>query len=162
MVETHLIQQRKIKGNMYRKLLLMVVLLVLTNHLTAQNHLEYAFPEKVMNEINKYVNKQLSNNPKQTFYALLRSKNQNNEYTIYISEYTSGSNEKEDFLIANTNRLIHLDALKVPVILSEDFNFVAHGYGKRGDKTVPIRLHIICEGFYIRFSKTGKVIETGW
>ncbi len=162
LVETHLILQLKIKDSMCRKLLLMIALLALTNRLIAQDYLEYAFPEKVSDEIVNYINKVTKSEPDAGFYIILNSENEEGAYKIYIGRSEKGNNSKKDFLLANTNRFVIMDSLKVPVILDEDFQFVAHGYGTRGDKIVPIRMNIVGELYFIRFNRYGKVVETGW
>ncbi len=135
------------------------------NIIIAQNHLEYVFPENVQNELNKYILAQLDNELSQEFYVIVHQdydQNLGNTYRVYVRTRSESLSEDVKYLLDNSNRIIKMHSKIIPVILEEDFKFLAFGYGKRGDKEYPIRLRIISESFAIHFKPTGEIIKVGW
>ncbi|MDR3009525.1 MAG: hypothetical protein LBV59_16440 [Sphingobacterium sp.] len=127
----------------------------------ATQEILYVFPETVEKIVDQHLSKYKLNEDKERVYLTL---DRNAEiYTLTISTYFVDRDDDLTWWIKGSNRVGLVNTKKYPLLLDMDFDFGApdrKAVGKFGERNGQVkRMRVLLHGFYVEFSKSGKILR---
>lgn len=129
--------------------------------------IKYIIPDSVELAASAYIEMQKSSKATYRCYFNLQ-KESKGIYTLFIHDYSDRTSSKLRKWINSTSRFLLIDTSFYPVLSENDFAFgtvTKNDFGSIGSRIRNLkirRIFPIGEPFFIRFSKKGEVIQSGY
>lgn len=138
-----------------RNFIITIFLVLINFACKAQSGIQYVFPSKVEQELNKYIEKYHQKEAGKAFYIVF-DKLGNKEYLISVLSIDTNSTQKTDSLLKKTNRFVQIGVNKLPILFMTDTDFLFLGRDDRGRLK---RRTVMYHGYEIFFTYDGEIIK---
>lgn len=142
-------------------LYLLVILFLTSCQKENTQKLEYFFSEEVNSEIDSKISS-YEDSPEWRFYLTVRRVVYPDDCGNYQILITSYKDQPIDFIrniLMNSGHFYRTSkGVEVPIVFDYDFSFLSHGIDRNGRV---IRKNVTGNSYFIEFTKTGKIVNSG-